>query len=320
MKALIFRLMAFFLIGAAHLHTPIAAQPYVPFLEDGKLIDSHYQDFWHYINFINGDTIIKNHKCKKVIYSNGYCSPNEFYSNVKKSRLCNAYLNTKGGYYTFLRDSFPALVSDSLCFYAYEDTIMRKVFSIGRNSDTFKLWYDFSIPAIGEIRRGEIGGYGMHPQSAVKEIGYVVDNNGVRRRYWVNSNVWVEGLGCLHNGAGNPGFSRFSNNVAFAVKGIPVYVDSRLGIDGRNSSSSCSSLTFNIVDNILSYTTKPMGYASPSGTDCTIYAANGATVGKQAVQIEDGRIDLSRLSHGLYLAVVTTSAGEVLGRHKFVVK
>ena len=144
-----------------------------------------------------------------------------------------------------------------------------KLLRIGRNSDTFKLWYDFSIPAIGEIRRGEIGGYGMHPQSAVKEIGYVVDNNGVRRRYWVNSNVWVEGLGCLHNGAGNPGFSRFSNNVAFAVKGIPVYVDSRLGIDGRNSSSSCSSLTFNIVDNILSYTTKPMGYASPSGTDCT---------------------------------------------------
>jgi len=302
------KLSLIFLVLINLLFPKVMAEKYLPRYADKKLITFGPNDFY----YLNGDTAI-----------NG-----QAFTKVYKGTKTYEFLSDNGGVQT-LHSNLDSVIQKNILwiyFLVREDTIARKVYKItelGKNNEEEEI--DLSIdpfsgllfPSLANTRQGAITAYGVTRRAI---IGNCCNATG---DYLLQGGI--EGIGVVGYGGdcgGPPEWAQqMSPYILFRDGRLESYTISmlhNLGVENKSDRKNLALVDFVINNSQLTYTL--CGEHASVPAQCNIYGANGSVVYKGQIGSTPQTVSTASLSPGIYLAVVTTSAGEVLGRHKFVVK
>jgi len=283
----------------------VMAETYLPLYADKKLIFSTN----YYFLYLNEDTAVNLKKYIKVYRGNSdRAIINLFYSS--QTVISNL-------------DSIISKRYLSLEFLIREDTMARKVFIIDIISRTnVEIELDLAMNPFQ---------HGLYYSPPLQNAIYGnISEYGVRRRCLVGSccgsdfQGFIEGIGPVGYTCqcGNPKEpSTYVKYIVFRDGRIEKYNISmltELGVENKADGRSLDLVDFKLNHSQLTFTL--CGEHASVPAQCKVYGANGSVVFNGKIGSTPQTVSTASLSPGIYLAVVTTSAGEVLGRHKFVVK
>ena len=288
----------------------VMAEKYLPVYADKKLMFSG-PDFFEYFN---GDTTINTKKFIKV------------YRGDRSYEL----FSRSGGDNPALHSNLDSVIRKNIREVSYlvsEDTITRKIYKIrelGKNNE--EEVFDLSIDpfqglslftSLANIRQGSISAYGVTRRAI---IGNCCNATG---DYLLQGGI--EGIGVVgYAGScgGPPEWAQQSTKyILFRDGRFESYTKSmlhNLGVENESDRKNFELVDFVINNSQLTFTL--CGEHASVPAQCKVYGANGSVVFNGQIGSTPQTVSTASLSPGIYLAVVTTSAGEVLGRHKFVVK
>ena len=298
----------------------VMAEKYLPYLEGKKAIIQYSGYEWGpTFDYFYGDTLVDS-----KIYKKAY---RPFFNLDLWSHLPNSCENPSR-YIQFLDslvryDKFWANNGPTVGY--REDSLTRKVyikyFTADSSNTIERVFLDFAPTLSSGVKS-----YGELAQSVWKIQVGMVSIGGVSRRAWKANQCeyiqgWIEGIGYLESG------NCMTRKVS---QGVDIIYDDyhceHFSIGNLNDLSFINVRTDDmdgIVDFILNnsqLTYTLCGEHASVPAQCKVYGANGSVVFNGQIGSTPQTVSTASLSPGIYLAVVTTSAGEVLGRHKFVVK